>query len=224
MVRELPEPSELGAGHWRLRPWRDDPDERAALLRAFADPLYRRWNTASAPTPDQRGVQRFLDLAARGRREHTHVYWAVTEPPAPDASAPPASDASEPSAPGAAPSVAGPGSVLGGIALGPINRTARTAWIAYWLLPEARGRGVATGALCRVADWAFVELGLHRIELGHAAGNGASCRVALRAGFVGEGLSREAMVATDGATRHDVHQHGRLATDAPPAGCAGVPL
>ncbi|MCK1796730.1 GNAT family N-acetyltransferase [Streptomyces sp. XM4193] len=221
MLRELPEPRELTAGHWRLRPWRDDPDERAALLRAFADPLYRRWNTASAPTPDERGVQRFLDLAARGRREHTHVYWAVTEPPATGTSEP---SVAEPPASVAEPPAVGPGSVLGGISLGPINRTARTAWIAYWLLPEARGRGVATGALCRVADWAFAELGLHRIELGHAAANGASCRVALRAGFAGEGLSREAMVATDGTTRHDVHQHGRLATDAPPGGCAAVPL
>lgn len=37
--------------------------------------------------------------------------------------------------------------------------------VAYWLLPDGRGRGCATRALKLVSAWAFGSLGLARLEL-----------------------------------------------------------
>ncbi|MFK8023590.1 MAG: GNAT family N-acetyltransferase [Ilumatobacter sp.] len=86
-----------------------------------------------------------------------------------------------------------------------------TAEIAYWLLPEARGRGVVTRAVLSVTDWAHTELRVHRISLQHSTRNHASCAVAMRAGYVAEGTARQQGLHADGW--HDMHQHSHLATD-----------
>jgi len=62
--------------------------------------------------------------------------------------------------------------------------------VAYWVLPEARGRGVAPRALRAMSTWLFVHVGLHRIELAHSTRNTGSCRVAIKAGYVLEGTKR----------------------------------
>lgn len=192
MEGDVLKPIELPAGPWLLRPWRDDEADRTAVLRAFADASYRRWNSVKSPSPDEAGARSFLERSARGWLEDTHTAWAITDP-------------------------AADGAVLGGIGLGPIDRPMRSTAVAYWLLPDARGRGVASGVLRTVSRWAFDELAMHRVQLLHAVGNEPSCRVALRAGFALEGRLRDAMVGTDGETLQDVHVHGRLVTDPPPS-------
>lgn len=184
-------PIELPSGPWLLRPWRDDEADRAAVLCAFADPSYRRWNSVKSPSPDEAGARSFLERSARGWQEGTHTTWAITDP-------------------------AADGAVLGGAGLGPIDRPMRSTAVAYWLLPDARGRGVASEVLRSLSQWAFTELATHRVQLLHAVGNEPSCRVARRAGYALEGTLRDAMVGTDGETLQDVHVHGRLATDPPP--------
>jgi [ribosomal protein S5]-alanine N-acetyltransferase len=84
--------------------------------------------------------------------------------------------------------------------------------VAYWVLPDGRGRGVATRACVAATIWAH-SIGLRRVELQHSAMNTSSRRVAARAGFREEGVRREAMPHVDG--RHDMVLHSHLASDLP---------
>ena len=86
-----------------------------------------------------------------------------------------------------------------------------SAEVGYWVLPEARGQGIATRALQTLSDAVFAKLGFRRLELEHSCANAASCRVALKAGFTAEGTRRGAVLHGDGW--HDMHLHGRLASD-----------
>jgi len=70
--------------------------------------------------------------------------------------------------------------------------------VAYWVLPEARGRSVAPRALRVVSAWLFVHAGLHRIELAHSTLNTGSCRVAIKAGYALEGTKRQQALHQDG--------------------------
>ncbi len=76
--------------------------------------------------------------------------------------------------------------------------TKRTDWVArstemsYAIAAPARGFGVAGEAVVGVAIALILEHGFQRIELRVAPGNTASRRVAEKAGFVYEGLLRNA--------------------------------
>ena len=76
--------------------------------------------------------------------------------------------------------------------------TARTDWsarsteISYVVTPSARGYGVAAEAVDGVTIALLLEHGFQRVELRIAPGNTASRRVAEKAGFVYEGLQRNA--------------------------------
>ncbi len=82
--------------------------------------------------------------------------------------------------------------------------------VAYWVLPDGRGRGVATRACVAATQWAH-GIGLCRIELQHSSANGNSRRVAARAGFLEEGVRRGAGLHADGW--HDMVLHSHLSTD-----------
>lgn len=89
-----------------------------------------------------------------------------------------------------------------------------TAEIAYWLVPEGRGRGCGTQAARWVTSWAHAR-GFHRVVLQHGVENTASCRVADRLDYRVEGIARGAEFH-DGVWS-DVHQHAHLAGDPLPA-------
>lgn len=108
------------------------------------------------------------------------------------------------------------GQAVGSVAVSSIDDRHDTAWVSYWLVPDARGRGLATRALAAVSQWAFAH-GTHRLELGHRTENPESCRVATRAGFAVEGIERKKLRYGD--DRFDVERHARLATDPAP----GIP-
>ena len=77
------------------------------------------------------------------------------------------------------------------------------ASVAYWLAPEARGRGIATRAVRLLLRWAFETFDdLVRVELWSMVGNEASDGVARRLGFVEEGILRSRLPAR--GTFHDV--------------------
>lgn len=81
-------------------------------------------------------------------------------------------------------------SALGLIGLTDFEWDNQSAWIGYWILPAARGRGLASAALRLLCPWAFDELGLERLQLTTAPDNEPSQRLAERCGFVREGLLR----------------------------------
>lgn len=80
----------------------------------------------------------------------------------------------------------------------------RTAWgvgsteVGYGVRPRYRGRGYATEATIGLTRWALGAGGLRRVELRAHLDNTASLRVAEKAGFVREGVLREASLEADG--------------------------
>jgi RimJ/RimL family protein N-acetyltransferase len=102
------------------------------------------------------------------------------------------------------------GRLVGRAGLNHVNLTDGLGNLAYWVVPEARGRRVAPRAVALVTGWAFAA-GLPRLQLEHSTRNVASCRVAERSGFAVEGTLRSHWVHADG--RHDVHLHARVRAD-----------
>jgi RimJ/RimL family protein N-acetyltransferase len=81
------------------------------------------------------------------------------------------------------------GSFVGGGGLRNLRWEEGIGDVAYWLRPDARGRGLATRAARLLASWAF-DLGLQRVQALTAPENVASQRVLERAGFTREGVVR----------------------------------
>lgn len=67
-----------------------------------------------------------------------------------------------------------------------------TCEIGYWTMPEHRGHGYMSQALDILSDWVLREQGFSRVEVRVATENHASQRVAEKAGFVREGIARQA--------------------------------
>ena len=70
--------------------------------------------------------------------------------------------------------------------------TARSTEVSFAIAPGARGYGVAAEAVDAVTIALLLEHGFQRVELRIAPGNIAARRVAEKAGFVYEGLQRNA--------------------------------
>ena len=102
--------------------------------------------------------------------------------------------------------------VLGGV-MARLNRPMRTAWVSYWLVPEARGLGLASRGTVALANW-LLDKGIHRLELGYRLNNPDSRKVADRAGFIEEGVMREEL-EYDGV-RYDTALMSRLVSDPVP--------
>ncbi|ASU86143.1 N-acetyltransferase [Nocardiopsis gilva YIM 90087] len=94
----------------------------------------------------------------------------------------------------------------------------RTMWvtqtteIGYWMAPWARGRGLAAEATIAACRWA-IDQGFERIVLRAATANTGSRRVAEKAGFVFEGIERNAMRLHEG--RCDMALYSLIPTDLP---------
>jgi ribosomal-protein-serine acetyltransferase len=90
------------------------------------------------------------------------------------------------------------GRLVGVIDLKHVNWVYRVAEVGYWVAPWARGRGVASRATLALSEWAICDHGFERVELFAATGNIASQRAAEKAGFVREGVARNAGYVHDG--------------------------
>lgn len=157
-------------------------DDVPMLARGLADPDVVRWGGGSTATTEVDAL-RFLHRLRRRADEGSTVAWAVEAD----------------------------GEVAGAIAIRTVNRHDMHASVAYWVLPEHRGRGISTAALRAAAAYGLGEdgLGLHRLQLQHAIGNDPSCRVAEKAGFALESVQRESFLLH--GTFVDEHEHVRLA-------------
>ncbi|MDN5552270.1 MAG: GNAT family N-acetyltransferase [Brevibacterium sp.] len=112
--------------------------------------------------------------------------------------------------------VAGDHTPVGNVMATAIDGKHSTAWISYWLAPDARGQGLAAAGLRSLVDHLHDELGIYRLELGYRVNNPASAAVAESAGFIVEGRQRERLLY-DGA-RYDTEESARLAGDPRPQG------
>ncbi len=90
------------------------------------------------------------------------------------------------------------GRLHGCIDLKATDWSAGTTEIGYWVAPWGRGAGLAGRATRLLAEWALTDQGLERVVVRAATGNQASQRAAERAGFVREGVARNAGVLHDG--------------------------
>jgi len=90
------------------------------------------------------------------------------------------------------------GRLAGVVDLKHVNWAYKVAEVGYWVAPWARGRGVASRATRALAEWAICDHGFERVELFAATGNIASQRAAEKAGFVREGVARNAGYVHDG--------------------------
>ncbi len=73
----------------------------------------------------------------------------------------------------------------------------RSCEIGYMAAPWARGRGYTTEAVAAIARWLLREQRFQRLKLRAAVSNPASQRVAEKAGFVREGVERNALRGED---------------------------
>ncbi|MEU3891266.1 GNAT family N-acetyltransferase [Streptomyces sp. NPDC029041] len=176
-----PQPTLPADGGLVLRPWREG--DAPAVYEVFQDPVMHQWHARSADSVAEAGDWiRAWHQAWEGERE---AHWAVAD--------------------------ADSGALVGRVALRELRLDDGTAEVAYWTVPEARGRGVAGRATTALTRWALDETGFHRLELLHAVRNEASCRVAARTGFGLEGTKRSAVMQPDGW--HDMHLHARVRGD-----------
>lgn len=90
--------------------------------------------------------------------------------------------------------IAPDGRVVGESVINEIDWEARSANFRICLFgPAARGRGLGTWATCLTRDLALDELGLHRLSLDVFSINPRARHVYERAGFVVEGVLRDAI-------------------------------
>ena len=85
--------------------------------------------------------------------------------------------------------------VIGGIGLEPRQDVYRkTALVGYWLSEELWGRGIMPEAVKLVTEYAFTQLDFVRIQASVYSKNPASMRVLEKAGYVKEGVLRNAVI------------------------------
>lgn len=95
----------------------------------------------------------------------------------------------------------------------------RTDWIngetemGYWTHPAFRGRGIVPEAAAALARYALTALGLQRVVVRVATGNTGSARAAEKAGFIREGVARNAGYVHDG--RVDLVVFSMIRSDLP---------
>lgn len=89
------------------------------------------------------------------------------------------------------------GRLAGSIGVRRADRERGDAEVGYWMAPWARRRGYATEATRTVTARMF-QLGFHRVHLLAAIGNHASQAVARKAGFIEEGILRQALPVLGG--------------------------
>ena len=83
------------------------------------------------------------------------------------------------------------GRMVGGILFFPVDKTARSTMIGYWLGGDVGGRGIMSKAVRAMLGFVFDDLGLNRLELQAHVDNLKSRALAERLGFQFEGVLRQ---------------------------------
>lgn len=154
----LPQPELVDASRGlRLRPWRDDPGDAAALVAAWRDRAVATANPVPEdPSPD--AARRWL--AGEPERRARGLALDLVVGPWDELA------------------------VWGEVGLARIDRATRRAEVGWWLAPTARGRGLAAAAVALLTTWALgPPLALARVWARIDPANPSSARVAERAGL-----------------------------------------
>lgn len=164
--------AELRTERLLLRPYR--PTDAPAVAEACRDELIQRWLPLPNPYTDADALTWCRDVAPRFRETGEGIEWAAIRL------------ADE--------------RLIGSFGLKRTDWRARSSEIGYWVAPWGRGEGLAVEAVVAVARWLLVEQRFERMVLRAATGNTASQRVAEKAGFVREGVARNAGFTNAGRT------------------------
>ncbi|WP_431032467.1 GNAT family N-acetyltransferase [Streptomyces sp. P6-2-1] len=156
--------TELISGNLRLRAF--DAGDVEDVRRACADEEIQRWLPLPRPYDTEVARSWCTEFSHHLRTSGDGIHWAVTDRES--------------------------GRLLGTTGLNRTDWRGLVSEVGYWVAPWARRRGVAVGAARTVAGWLLGECGFERLELRAATGNLASQAVAERAGFVREGVLRNA--------------------------------
>lgn len=81
--------------------------------------------------------------------------------------------------------------MVGGILFFPVDKTAKSTMIGYWLGGDVGGRGIMSKAVRAMVGFVFDDLGLNRLELQAHVDNLKSRALAERLGFQFEGVLRQ---------------------------------
>jgi RimJ/RimL family protein N-acetyltransferase len=160
----------LAGGRVTLRPFRGD--DVAAMAAALADPEVRILTGSVASTEEaEAGDDRFGDLEswyATRNAQRDRLDLAVED--------------------------RATGRCVGEVVLNEWEPSNGACNFRILIGADGRGRGLGTEATTLLLGYAFDELGLHRVSLGVYAFNPRARHVYERAGFVVEGVDREALL------------------------------
>ncbi|WP_243225703.1 GNAT family N-acetyltransferase [Microbacterium sp. CIAB417] len=154
----------------------------AALTEAMTDPELRRWLPVPHPYTRDHAMS-WVATSEELRRSGRGLVLAVREAER----------------------------LVAGIDAKRVDWRARTLELSYWTAPGHRGRGIMAAAVRTVAEALMRDLGFERIELRIAPENAASLRTAARAGFLREGIARNAGFTDAG--RVDLVTHSLIPAD-----------
>ena len=143
--------------HGRLRPWR--VEDASTLVEAWHDAEVSRWNPVPADPSDERARDWIEGCPERLRRGRSLDLCIVDDDDL----------------------------VVGEVGLSGFDPAHGGAFIGYWLLPRARGRGTCAAAVSEVSEWALDQLGLRALVARCATANLASHAVARSAGYAHAG-------------------------------------
>jgi RimJ/RimL family protein N-acetyltransferase len=175
--------AELKTARLLMRAHREQDIEPTVAM--FRDELAERWLGAPQPYTLEAGRRWCTDTAHLLRGMGEGINWVIAD--------------------------VNTGDYLGGIGVKATDWLRRSTEVGYGIAPWARGNGYAPEATRAVAEWILRDQSFNRVELFAASANLASQRVAEKAGFVREGVARNAGFTHSG--QHDMVMFSLIPAD-----------
>ncbi|WP_157245859.1 GNAT family N-acetyltransferase [Nonomuraea typhae] len=132
------------------------PDDRDAIVAAYADPVLRHYSAHPLDTAEKSAE--WLEITRKGWESGERMSFAVEEEET--------------------------GALLGTVVLKRPDPGGAVGEVGYWTAASARGKGLAPRAVELLTGWTFATYPeIEYLELLHQLSNAASCRVAEKTGY-----------------------------------------